>query len=541
MRKRSKYFILVLTTLVFVTVIGTIGLGAFADVDDNIIYKGIYIDTIDVGNMTKEQAEATVNDYIKSLQNKKVTINVGEHAVESTMEELGWTAVEGDYVEQALSAGKSGNLIKRYKQLKDIENDKLVFNLQFTVDEDKINAILEKCTEFNQEAKSATIIKKGNSFKVTDSQTGIGTDIEATKKLLLAAVGENWDRQDVTIDAVVTKLEPAITKEMALLCKDLLGTATTYYRGSSFNRAANIKNGGRLISGSVVAPGETYSAYQNFAPFTSGNGWREGGAYENGQVVQSIGGGVCQVSTTMYNALLQAELEIVERSNHSMIVDYVKPGFDAAVAGGVTQAYKDLKFKNNTDAPIYIEAYTKGSSITFNIYGHETRPSNRTIKYVNDIVQVIKPGKDVITEDETKDTEFKEITQTAHTGYKAYLYKLVYVDGKQVSKEEVSFSSYRATPAYITVGTKPIETESPSPTPSEDPDAEPGDEPSEDSEPKPTDTSKPADTPTPPASPTKAPDTKPSQNNKPNSTGTPTPTVPTPGMSADSTNPGEGE
>ncbi len=469
MRKRSKCLIFVLTTLVLVIVIGTIGLGAYADIDDNIICKGVYIDTIDVGNMTKEQAEAAVNDYITSLQNKKVTIKVGDQKVETTMEKLGCSAVANDYVEQALAVGKSGNLIKRYKELKDIENENKVFNLIFTIDEAKVQDTLAECSAFNQEAKNATITKKGDSFSVTDSQVGIGTDVEATKKLLLEAVGEKWDKNDVVIDAVITKLEPTITKEKALLCKDLLGSATTYYRGSSSNRASNIRNGARLISGSVIAPGETFSAYEHFAPFNKANGWKEGGAYENGVVIQSIGGGVCQVSTTLYNALLQAEVEIVERSNHSMVVDYVKPAFDAAVAGGTTQAYKDLKFKNNTDVPMYVEAYTQGSSITFKVYGHETRPSNRTIKYVNDIVQVVKPGEDVITEDPEKDTEYKEITQTAHTGYKAYLYKIVYIDGKQVSKEEINFSSYRAAPAYITVGTKPVETETPTPPPTKKP------------------------------------------------------------------------
>ncbi len=464
MRRKSKYFILVLMTLVLITVLGTIALGAYADIDNGTICKGVFIDDLDVGGMNKEQAESAINDYIASLEAKKVTIKVGDKKVEGTMKDLGFSTVANEYVEDALAAGKSGNLIKRYKELRDIENDKLVFNLEYTVDEAKVQSFLEKCKEFDQEAKNATITKNGDSFSVTDSQTGIGTDMEATGNLLTAAVNTDWDKQDVNIDAVITTLEPTITKEKALLCRDLLGSATTYYSDSTYNRATNISNGARLISGSVVAPGETFSAYEHFAPFTAGNGWREGGAYENGQVVQSIGGGVCQVSTTMYNALLWAEMEIVDRSNHSMIVGYVKPAFDAAVAGSTTAAYKDLKFKNNTDVPVYIEAYTKGKSITFNIYGQETRPSNRKIEYVNDIVNVIKPGEDVVTEDDTKDEDYEEVTQTAHTGYQAYLYKIVYIDGKQVSKTEVNFSKYRSSPKYVTKGTKPVETETPKPS-----------------------------------------------------------------------------
>ena len=99
------------------------------------------------------------------------------------------------------------------------------------------------------------------------------------------------------------------------------------------------------------------------------NGYYVAGAYSKGKVIDSIGGGACQVTTTLYNAVLEAELEIVERQAHSMTISYVDLSRDAAIAG----TYKDLKFKNNTDVPILIEAYTKGRKITFNIWGYETR------------------------------------------------------------------------------------------------------------------------------------------------------------------------
>ena len=121
---------------------------------------------------------------------------------------------------------------------------------------------------------------------------------------------------------------------------------------------------------------------------TAAGGYELAGAYENGQTVQSYGGGVCQVSTTLYNAVLKAELEVTQRSNHSMIVTYVKPSMDAAIAGD----YKDLKFVNNLDAPIYIEGYTVGKDIYFNIYGQETRPSNRKVTYESEVVSEEDPG-----------------------------------------------------------------------------------------------------------------------------------------------------
>ena len=117
--------------------------------------------------------------------------------------------------------------------------------------------------------------------------------------------------------------------------------------------------------------------YETVAPFTAENGYAMAGSYLNGEVVDSMGGGICQVSTTLYNAVLRAELEVVERSPHSMTVHYVELSEDAAIAG----TYKDIKITNNYSTPIYIEGTTAGKTLTFTIYGKETRPSNRTLAF----------------------------------------------------------------------------------------------------------------------------------------------------------------
>ena len=109
----------------------------------------------------------------------------------------------------------------------------------------------------------------------------------------------------------------------------------------------------------------------------------------NGLTVDTYGGGICQVSSTLYNAVILAELGVAQRQPHSMLVDYVKPSQDAAIAGD----YKDMKLENTTDAPIYIEGYMSGGNITFTIYGKETRPANRSIKFVSETLSTTDPGK----------------------------------------------------------------------------------------------------------------------------------------------------
>lgn len=509
--KKKKYYILVLTMLLLVAVLGTVSLSVFADTDDNVICNGVYINSLNVGNMTEQEAKSALDEYVSDLMSKKITVDVAGENVETTLKKLGLTLGEHNYIEEALAAGKSGNLIKRYKELKDIENNGLVFELDFAIDDTKLDAFLEECKAFDVEAQNAKVSRSNGQFIVTEHKSGQAVNLEETKALIKEALSNDWNYEDIAVTAVVEKTEPQVTKEEAARCQDLLGSFSTTYSASSSNRASNLTNGAKKINGTVVYPGETFSAYKVLSPFTTSNGWSAAGAYNNGKVVDSIGGGVCQVSTTLYNALLKAEMEIVERAPHSMTVSYVEPAMDAAIAG----TWKDLKFKNNTDVPVYIESYTSGRTITFKIYGEETRPSNRTVKYVSEILEKTEPPADVITEDDTQPTSYKKVEQSAHYGYKANLWKIVYIDGVQQSKEKVNYSTYTAAPKYVTVGTKEEE-----PEPTEEPEETPNPDktPKPEKTPKPDSTEKPGKTPKPTATPkpTKAPSTpKPTQTAEP--------------------------
>ena len=173
------------------------------------------------------------------------------------------------------------------------------------------------------------------------------------------------------------------------------------------------------------------------------------GSYVSGKVVDSLGGGICQVSTTLYNAVLLAELEVTERYNHSMIVGYVDPSADAAIA---ESSGKDFKFVNNTDAPIYIEGYTHDKQITFNIYGKETRAAGHSVRYESEVLETITPPADQIYADAGQPIGYI-VTESAHIGYKARLWKITMENGVEVSREQVNSSTYKMVPRSATVGT----------------------------------------------------------------------------------------
>ena len=174
------------------------------------------------------------------------------------------------------------------------------------------------------------------------------------------------------------------------------------------------------------------------------------------KLTEELGGGICQVSTTLYNAVLRAELNVTERSNHSMTVHYVPLSADAAISG----TDKDLKFTNNLDHPVYIQGVAGGSSITFTIYGKEYRASNRKVEYVSETVSTRGPSEKVI-KDNTMEEGKRVVESNGRTGYTARLWKVVYIDGKETKRTQVNSSSYMSTPSVVRVGTKKKEVPKP--------------------------------------------------------------------------------
>jgi vancomycin resistance protein YoaR len=297
------------------------------------------------------------------------------------------------------------------------------------------------------QAQNATIKRQDGKFILTDGKSGQKVDLEKSVQVIQDYFSGDW-KNTVTkeLKLLATVDEPDIQISDLEKIKDQLGTFTTSFTAGS-NRGKNIANAASRVNGMVLMPGEEGSASTAMGERTEANGYLEAGSYLDGQTVQSLGGGVCQVSSTLYNAIILAELEITERWAHSMTVAYVKESMDAAIAEG----YKDLKFKNNTDAPIYIEGYTKGGKITFNVYGRETRSADRKVTYVNEIVSKTEAKKKFVASGDAIGTLKK--SDAGHDAIKAKLWKVVTENGVEVSREEVNKSNYASSTAIWSVGT----------------------------------------------------------------------------------------
>lgn len=418
--------------------------------DAAVIKDGIYAGDISLSGMTEEEATAAIEEYVTALESTEITLIAADNQqVVVTAGELGISWSNRQLVEEAVTLGTQGNIVQRYKELRDLEHENKIFPIELDFDVTAIDTVLaERCVQYNREAIDMGLVRENGAFSIREGQTGYLLDVENSIDTIYEYLTGDWNHETCSIALDVVISEPRGNREELLKVKDVLGTFTTAYTSSNSNRSANIANGCSLIDGTILYPGDEFSAYDTVAPFTQSNGYYMAGSYLNGKVVDSLGGGICQVSTTLYNAVLLSELEVTERHNHSMVVSYVDPSADAAIA---ESSGKDFKFVNNTEYPIYIEGITQDKKITFTIYGVETRAEGHSVEYVSEVLETINPTTEVLYPDASQPVGVVNVTG-AHIGYKARLWKIVKENGEEVSREIVNNSSYKMSPRSAVVG-----------------------------------------------------------------------------------------
>ena len=418
--------------------------------EETTIEDGIYIGNVDVGGMTESQAESAVEEYVQGLLNTTFTLKGETGTIEMTAKDMGVTADADAAVQEAAAVGHAGSLINRYKVLQDLKKEKLVLDMHLSVDKQATaQKIYEDADELAVGAVDNSLKRVDGKFQFVEGKEGMEVDVVNSVYAINDFLAEGWDGKSNEIELVTKTVEPQGSEEELVQITDLIGSFSTSFATSSPGRAKNVTTGVSKVDGAILYPGDEFDLAKTVSPFTQENGYELAGSYQNGTVVESFGGGICQVATTLYNAVIRAELEITMRFNHSMLVHYVQPSMDAAIAGD----YKDLKFKNNQDTPVYIEGYCSGGVIYFNIYGKETRPSNREISFESETVSQVEP-KVQFTLDASRTAGSWAVTQSGSNGCIAQLWKIVKVDGKQQSRDLFNKSSYQAQPQIITIGTK---------------------------------------------------------------------------------------
>ena len=418
--------------------------------DLRVIPKGIYIDGADVSGMTVDDANQVVEQRFAKYDDIVFTLRANDKEVTATRQDLGLCAKNKNVTVQAATYGTCGNLMERFMASKDIEaGRRRDFVLETGCDIAQLMSFLETaCQELDIEPVNNYLKKNGEEFTFCEGESGIVVMQSKSASDIANYIENEWDEKDHVFDLSTEVKEPLGTREELAEIKDLLGSCTTDYSTSSASRKQNVSNGVSFINGSTLYPGEQLSVSNTISPMTAENGYALAGSYENGTTVETYGGGICQVSSTLYGAVRGAELGVETRACHSMIVTYVEPSMDAAIAEGI----KDFILWNNKDYPVYIEGYTTGSKVVFNIYGKEDRDPGHKAVYVSEIESVTPQSTQWVADGALPLGQMKR-TSSGHVGCKARLWKIIVQDGVEESRKVYNNSTYNASARVVHVGT----------------------------------------------------------------------------------------
>lgn len=444
-----------------------------------------------------------LNNYriLSTLMRKKeipVTMTLNEEVARQSIEDIGVNLpgllLESSYAveenELIITKGKAGVVIdteellgKLKENLNDMDSNEEYIEIPVEqkepapIDIDKIH------DEVYTEAKDAYYTK--NPFTIYPEVEGIDFDLEAARKLL------EEEKEEYVIKLTITKPKITIDKIGSEAFPDQLGTFTTRYDVSDRDRSTNLVIACQKINGKVVLAGETFSYNKALGPRTVAAGYRNGKIYSGGEVVDGIGGGICQISSTLYNTVLMSNLEIVERRNHQFVTSYVPAGRDATVVYGMT----DFKFKNTRKYPIRIVATAKNGIATVTMYGIKEE-NEYTFTFSTKTVASI-PFTTKYEEDNSLPAGTEKVKQKGANGLKTETYMTKLLNGKPVSTTLLSRDTYDAMTRTVIKGTNTTLTNEPTP-PAEVTNSEP--------EPTP---------PTQPTNPVENPDKKPTEPEKP--------------------------
>ena len=271
---------------------------------------------------------------------------------------------------------------------------------------------------------------------------------DADKTALETAVKQVNNGETATVPVTIT--QPAVTTEIlqSKLFNTTLASYSTTFSTAAANRASNVALAASKINDTVLAPGQVFSYAESVGNPSEANGFLVAPVYENGKTSQGVGGGVCQVSSTLYSAVLYADLEVVQRQNHSLTVAYVPKGQDATFAYGAI----DFKFKNDTDYPVKISSGASNGTLTVSIIGTK-RDVDRTVQLSHKVVSTTNP---TVTEkeDPTLPAGTRKVVSTGKSGYVVETTKTVYENGAVVSSKVITKSTYKMVPTEVSVGTK---------------------------------------------------------------------------------------
>jgi len=418
----------------------------------DMIYQGIFVDGVHVGGMTLTEAEAKLTSSENTTANAfSVTINIGNKSWTIDNTNITSTRTVEKVLQQAYALGRQNTtgiigtsltpFRERVNTVVGMLSNYVYLKSDATYDHDavkqKVDEIAAYVTREPVDSQIATFDPNTRSFTFTDDQAGVTIDSNALYNDVIAKLDQGAVGATISVTAQITT--PAVTKADMMNSFKLIAAYTTNTI-SDKERNNNINLACQAINGRALMPGESFSFNASTGQRTTDKGYQSAGAIAAGQSIEEVGGGICQVSSTLFNAVARADLEIVSRSPHAWPSTYVNYGEDATV----NWPNLDFKFKNNKTTPIFVIAYYKDRKCSAEIWGM-TLGTGVTIDLDSKVIKTMDPPTDVLYRQNTSlPVGTSNEAVKARKGYVVETYKVWFKDGQEVKRELMQTSTYKA-------------------------------------------------------------------------------------------------
>ncbi|MDO5725051.1 MAG: VanW family protein [Tissierellia bacterium] len=442
----KKALIITLIIIIAITVMAVGIMNYYNDtVNTENIYSGVFIDEYDMSDMNAEEAKEYLKLKLQDRGEKLIRLHYGDIYFTFPYNTLGYSADIDSAVEEAFKYARDGNPIERLAEVLTLRKTKKHIELKESFDNEKINLALDTVSQdINRDAKNAYFEVHEGEFTIHPEEDGLVLN----KTLAREYINKNLDKND-DIELPVDSIAAEITQDKFKNLNGIIGEATTNYSASIENRKSNVRLGASKFDGLTVMPNQSVSFNETLGEISENTGYLPAGVIINGQFDTGIGGGICQVSTTIYNALLDADLTILQRRNHSRPVNYIKRGLDCAVATGLL----DLRFKNEFDFPIYIMTKADDDNITVYILGDKNK-KDYTVELEVENVETVDFNTKTVIDNSMAPGESK-VDQPGNKGYRTRTYKIKKRNGEIISKELISNDYYPARDKIVIMGPTP--------------------------------------------------------------------------------------
>lgn len=411
------------------------------------ILPGVYLQKVNLSNMNAQQARAAIQKMEKEFQ-QPLTIQYKDLRWMLPMGRVEVKLHPDQEIARAMAIGRSGTL---WQQFQERRAAYLGVHLepQIGLDKQALERLIVEAAEviIMPPRDAGLMIHPDNTVEVVSGHSGRLVDIEQLERDIKYHLIQG---KDTPIELKLVEVPPRRTTEEveAMGVNALLGTFSTEFDPSKVNRAYNVSVAAAALDGLTVSPQEVVSFNEVVGPRSTEAGYKNAPIIINNELVDGLGGGVCQVSTTLYNAVLLANLEVVERTNHSIPIPYVPIGRDATV---VFEAI-DFKFKNNTDYWLYIQSYVVRGRMTVKIFGNAS--FDRDVVIRSWVEETYHP-ETVVEKDYGIRMGDRVVKQNGAQGYKASAERIVMQNGQVVKVEKLPLSVYKAKNQIISQGMAP--------------------------------------------------------------------------------------